>query len=107
MSGHRDCAIAVRTVDVSQHIDRIDDVSDYVRTRVFVADEGVLLGSVDIANARRPISAVRLREAIASGLSYHLMKRALEKQLGLEQTAPLPPPAVHQPADRQPQSAEQ
>ena len=73
MNQDRDCAVAVRTVDIAQRVDPIADVAGYSRTRVFVTDAGVLLGSVDIHNARQPISAIRLREAIANGLSYHLM----------------------------------
>ena len=91
MKPDRDCAIAVRTVDIAQRVDPIADVAGYRLTRVFVTDGGVLVGSVEIANARQPISAIRLREAIANGLSYHLMRRALEKQLALDRVSRLPP----------------
>ena len=91
MKPDRDCAIAVRTVDIAQRVDPIADVAGYRLTRVFVTDGGVLVGSVDIANARQPISAIRLREAIGNGLSYHLMRRALEKQLALDRVSRLPP----------------
>jgi hypothetical protein len=90
MTQRDECAVAVRTVDIAQRVDPIVDVSGYSLTRVFVTDGGVLLGSVDVANARQPISATRLRDAVANGLSYTLMKRALEKQLGLDRTADLP-----------------
>jgi len=91
MKADRDCAIAVRTVDIAQRVDPIADVAGYRLTRVFVTDGGVLVGSVDIANARQPISAIRLREAIGNGLSYHLMRRALEKQLALDRVSRLLP----------------
>ena len=34
-----------------------------------------------LANARRPISAARLRDSIANGLAYTLMRRAVERQV--------------------------
>ena len=54
----------------------IPDVTAIGMTRVFVSDGGELIGSTDIGNARGPISATRLRDAIASGLAYSLMQRA-------------------------------
>ena len=90
MKQDRDRAIAVRTVDIAQRVGPIADVAGYGLTRVFVMDGGVLLGSVDVANARQPISGTRLREAIANGLSYPLMKRTLEKQLALDRVSRLP-----------------
>ena len=50
----------------------------------------MLIGSVDIGNARGPISATRLRDTIANGLAYTLMKRAVERQIGDTE----PPPAL-------------
>jgi GT2 family glycosyltransferase len=85
---HRDeWPIAVRSVDVAGGIRPIDDVSAYPRTRVFVHDAGTLVGSVDVWNYRRPISATRLRQAIASGLTWPLMRRALERQLAPREAA--------------------
>ena len=84
--------MAVRTLDVAEPISAIDDVSAYPCTRLFVFERGTLLGSTDIPNARRPISAARVRDAVANGLAYRLMKHVLERQL-----APAPPP--HLPAD--------
>ena len=75
-------AIAIRTVDVSEPLGPILDVTDYATTRVFVSDGAELLGSVDIGNTHGPISVTRLRDAIASGLAYTLMKRAVARQLG-------------------------
>jgi len=78
MKADRDCAIAVRTVDIAQRVDPIADVAGYRLTRVFVTDGGVLVGSVDIANARQPISAIRLREAIAGSLAARNLTPAAE-----------------------------
>jgi len=47
--------IAVRCVDLDMPLAPINDVDSYPRTRVFVFDEGVLVGSTDIASARGPI----------------------------------------------------
>jgi GT2 family glycosyltransferase len=90
MNRLQDGAIAVRTVDVAQRLSPLIDVSAYARTRVYVLDDGVLVGGIDIHNARQPISIIRLREAITNGLSYALMKRSLEKQLNLDRAVPLP-----------------
>lgn len=73
--------IAIRTVELSDTLRGITDVADYPRTRVFVTDGGVMIGSVDISNAHGPISAARLRDAIANGLAYVLMRRAVERQI--------------------------
>ena len=73
--------IAVRTVELSAPLRAITDVGRYPRTRVFVKDEGVLIGSVDIANSAGPISVPRLRDAIANGLAYVLMQRAVDRQI--------------------------
>jgi GT2 family glycosyltransferase len=89
MKRHEDSAVAVRIVDIAQRLAPLTDVCGYGRIRAFVFDDGVLVGSVDIGNARQPVSALRLREAIGAGLSYPLMTRALEKQLGLNRTPEL------------------
>jgi GT2 family glycosyltransferase len=77
----REWPIAVRTVDVAAPIEAIHDVSGYPRTRIFVHEAGTLVGSVDIANAGGPISATSLRQAIAGGLAWPLMRRAVERQI--------------------------
>ena len=81
---------AIRMVDLDRPLRAIDDVQDYTWTRVFVTDHGTLIGSVDIGNANAPISATRLRNAIANGMAYTLMKRAVERQLAAEAPAMLP-----------------
>jgi O-antigen biosynthesis protein len=85
-------AIAVRTVDVSVPLAPMLDVTGYAMTRVFVSDGADLIGSVDIGNAHGPISVTRLRDAIAAGLAFTLMKRGVEQQLGgIEPARSLPP----------------
>jgi glycosyltransferase involved in cell wall biosynthesis len=74
-------AVAIRTVDISEPLGAIADVEGYGCTRVFVSDGGMLIGSVDIGNAFAPISARRLRDAIANGLGYTMMKRAVERKM--------------------------
>ena len=74
-------AVAIRMVDVRQPLQPLLDVAEYRRTRVFVLDDGELIGSVDVENACGSISAIRLRDAIASRLTHALMKRAVERQL--------------------------
>jgi glycosyltransferase involved in cell wall biosynthesis len=73
--------IAIRTVEISGTLRAITDVDGYPCTRVFVTDGGILIGSVDIPNAGGPISATRLRDAIANGLAYDMMRRAVERQV--------------------------
>jgi GT2 family glycosyltransferase len=74
-------AVAIRHVDISRPLPPMPDVAEYSRTRVFVSDRGELIGSVDIANSGGPISATRLRDAIAAGLAYPLFSRAVERTL--------------------------
>ena len=83
--------IAIRTVELRNELRAIADVDRYPCTRVFVADDGVLIGSVDIFNARGPISATRLRDAIANGLGHSLMRRAVEHQVEAGPPASLDP----------------
>jgi GT2 family glycosyltransferase len=85
----RDWPIAVRTVELREPLRPMPDVIDYPKTRVFVFDGGALIGSVDIANARGPISVTRLRDAITNGLAYQLMQRALARQLAAPEAAVL------------------
>jgi glycosyltransferase involved in cell wall biosynthesis len=58
---------------------------------VFVTDDGVLIGHTDIGNAYGPISATRLRDSIGNALAYTLMRRGVEGQVQVEQSAPLGP----------------
>jgi GT2 family glycosyltransferase len=81
MSVHAEWPIAVRRVDIARPLDPIHDVEGYPRTRIFVFDAGTLIGSVDVANAGAAISLTRLRDAIANGLAYEVMRRALERKI--------------------------
>ena len=90
MGVHSDWPVAVRSVDVTEPLGAIDDVAAYPKTRVFVFEAGTLIGSVDIANAHAPISAVRLRDAIGNGMAATLMRRAVERQLGIRAGEPAP-----------------
>lgn len=87
-------AIAIRSVDVREPLRPILDVTEYGSTRVFVSDGGELIGGVDIGNACGPISATRLRLAIANSLAYTLMTRTVERQLGKPEAPPALPPDV-------------
>ena len=71
--------IAVRMVNITEPLREIADVATYPRTRVFVTDGTDLLGSVDIWNARRPITATRLRDTIAEWLAEPIARRALAR----------------------------
>ena len=81
---------AIRMVDIDRPVKPILDVDGYAWTRLFVADHGTLIGSTDIDNCYAPISAARLRDAIALGLPQTLMKRAIGRQIGIEPVNMLP-----------------
>lgn len=70
----RQNSIAIRTVELCQPLQGLTDVLDYTRVRIFVTQHGQLLGSVDIANYHQPISATRLRQAIADSLTFKLLE---------------------------------
>lgn len=88
MSRAQDWPVAVRLVDVADDIAAITDIREYPRTRVFVAERGALIGSLDIHNAWRPISADQLRQTIGESLANPLLRRAVVRQLGAAE-APL------------------
>ena len=71
--------IGVRMVDLAEPVREIADVTAYPRTRVYVRDGAELLGSVDIWNARRPVTATRLRDTIAEWLAEPITRRALAR----------------------------
>jgi GT2 family glycosyltransferase len=68
-------------VDIGAPLRPLDDVIDYPAVRVFVRDGAELVGSVDIANARRPVSAARLTDAIAEELWRSIAHRAVHAKL--------------------------
>ena len=90
MTAREDWPIAVRCVELRDPLEAITDVDGYPRTRVFVFEAGTLVGSTDIGNARGPISATRLRDSIANGLAYTLMRRAMERELSVDHAPALP-----------------
>lgn len=65
--------IAVRTVDINQPLHALTDVLSYSSVRIFVARNGNLLGSVDIANCYQPIGTTRLRDAIVDAFTLKLL----------------------------------
>lgn len=73
--------IGVRLVDVREPLAPLTDVTAYPRVRVFVADGPDLIGSVDIWNLRKVVSAARLRHAIARGLGHQLVQHRMTWQL--------------------------
>jgi GT2 family glycosyltransferase len=90
MTARQDWPIAVRCVDLSDPLEPIVDVAGYPRTRVFVFDEGILLGSTDVKNAHHPISVTRLRDAIANGTVFALLRRAMDREISIDSAPALP-----------------
>jgi GT2 family glycosyltransferase len=66
--------IGVRTVDLNQPLSALNDVTDYTSVRVFVIWNDRLLGSVDIANHRQPVSATHLRDVVVDHFHLKLLK---------------------------------
>ena len=75
--------VAVKLVDLREPLKSLFDVSDYLKTRVFVELNGRLAGEVEIANAYQPISANRLGEEICRGLATKLLQRDEASQPGV------------------------
>ncbi len=65
--------MAVRTIDVGQPLQPLDDIEEYGKVRVFVTLENNPIGYIDISNAYRKISIMRLQEAISSGLTNEML----------------------------------
>jgi O-antigen biosynthesis protein len=61
-------AIAVRTIDLSQPLQAITDVTDYWSVRVFVHDRGCCRGHVEIENQYLPIAVTQLIRAMMLNL---------------------------------------
>jgi GT2 family glycosyltransferase len=66
-------AVAVRIIDLGQPLCALTDVTGYTNVRVFIASNGLLLSSVDIANHGQPISTAWLRDSIADRLTRNLV----------------------------------
>jgi O-antigen biosynthesis protein len=84
-------AIAIRQVDIRRPLAAMTDVSEYRRTRVFVADGGDLIGAVDIANACGAISATRLRDEMTKSLARELIARVVAREMGASSPPALAP----------------
>lgn len=65
--------MAVRSIDLSQPLPDLTDISDYKAVRIFVTVGAIAVGSVDIEHRSQPISATRLRQAIAAQLHFDLL----------------------------------
>ena len=83
--------VAVRLVDITRPLVALTDVAAYPRTRVYIQEHGVLLGSTEIVNTWRPISEATLRQAVAESVTHAVMRRALERRLDAKRLAPLDP----------------
>ena len=85
--------VAVRMVDVLQPLAPIENLDRYPRTFIYVRAGAELIGSIEIANAHRPVSAHRLRDAIADGLIWqfarHAMRAALHAPAGAREALPI------------------
>src|SRR5712691_11183190 len=74
--------MAVRTVDVRRPASDIVGIDGYELTKIFVTYGDRLIGTVMLPNKHRPISARRLREAIADALSIELLAYTREGATG-------------------------
>ncbi len=75
-------SVAIRTLDISQPIPTMLDVTDYFKVRIFIQWQQVLLGSVDITNYFQAVSPVQLCETIVQQLGLRLLEP--DKDLSLE-----------------------
>jgi glycosyltransferase involved in cell wall biosynthesis len=74
--------IGVRTVDVRHPVRDVQGVEAYELTTIHVKYDDRLIGRVTIPNQHRPISARRVREAIANSLSLELLAYTREGAMG-------------------------
>ncbi|MDP8966685.1 MAG: glycosyltransferase [Cyanobacteriota bacterium] len=70
----RQPAVAVRTVELSQPLQALTDITDYSGVRIFATWKGRHLGVVEIPNTYQPVSQSRLIEAIANQLVFKLIE---------------------------------
>ncbi|MBA4148680.1 MAG: glycosyltransferase [Verrucomicrobia bacterium] len=64
---------AVRTIDITDKIEPIEDVTEYFRTRLLVTWQGMAVGQVEIANRYRAISAARIADCIVQDIGEKLL----------------------------------
>ncbi|HEY9902566.1 MAG TPA: glycosyltransferase [Candidatus Sericytochromatia bacterium] len=70
----RQPAVAVRSIELSQPLQALTDITDYSGVRIFVTWKGRHLGAVEITNTYQPVSKSRLIEAIANQLILKLIE---------------------------------
>ncbi len=69
--------VAVRSLDLSQPLQPIDDLDDYATTHLFLHwQDQQLLGQTDIVNDYQPIAVIRLADAILDCLGVKLLSPA-------------------------------
>ncbi|MDY6901809.1 MAG: glycosyltransferase, partial [Cyanobacteriota bacterium] len=78
-------SIAVRTVELSQSIKPLTDITNYSFVRIFVTWNNSPIGSCDINNEHQLISTSRLVEEIVKQLSFKLIK--IDENLNLALSA--------------------
>lgn len=66
--------VGVRTLELTQPLQALTDVTDYFRVRFFVTWNNSSLGCVDVVNQYQQISATRLRQVIVEHLNIKLLK---------------------------------
>lgn len=84
-------AIAVRTVELSEPLHPLSDVTAYNAVRVFVLRDGCPIGSVDIPNHYQPVSLARLRDTIVDRLAFMLVRPLVARELGGTEERPSAP----------------
>jgi GT2 family glycosyltransferase len=75
--------VAVRSIDLMQPLKPLTDVAGYSSTRIFVTRGRHSIGFVDIDNYGDPISAARLRDAIAKVFNFKLLEGYPQVSLNL------------------------
>jgi len=86
---------AVRVVDVREPVTGLDDVAGYELVRVVVTWGGRPIGTVDVPNRRRAVTADELRETIVRRSGWALLQAMLSEQwAALATAAPALPATV-------------
>ena len=65
---------AVRSIELTEEIQALQDVTSYQRVRTYVTHDGDLLGMVEIDNEGQVVSAEKLRETILYELKWTLLE---------------------------------
>jgi O-antigen biosynthesis protein len=86
---HTSNAIAVRIIDINHPLHALTDITNYNHVRVFVTRDGIPLGTIDIANYRKPVGVTRLRDAIVENLYSKLSGLNDSNSQSQIQTTPL------------------